>query len=721
MPISVFTSVKELTSVTTVRGVTIGTSVTAQGVIGSLSLALDFLTSTSLDTRVTFSRGTHATLIDSTGKLTFAPSNMLTNSESFTVTTSAWAKSATTITSNVITAPDGTLTADKLVTDATTATHFVSQTLAVQNAVNYAFSVYVKAAEYTQVALFFPATPFGTVQVLFDVSTASVVSTVGTALWSNIASVGDGWYRVGVGATATSTGSGGVQIRLAKGGLTTLNGTTDPGGLHIWGAQFGAITYETAPRNYVSTTSKNQLFRTEEFDATGWTKNGSSVAPNAAINPNGIPNADKIIEDAANSAHLVTQSNAYIIGTRYTLSVYAKAAERRYMQMILTTASFGSTLVSAFDLVNGTTTVGAGSLTSSITAVGDGWYRCSMTAQATASASSGLQIRISNAFATGAGNSYQGDGTSGIYLWGAQLSDSATVDPYVYNGNSTAVASAAYYGPRFDYSPTTLAPLGLLIEEARTNLLLNSQTLSTQNITTTAQAYTLSFYGTGTVTLSGTSTAGPLVGTGVFPNRVSLTFTPTAGVLTVTVTGTVSNAQLEAGSFATSYIPTAAATVTRSADIVTMVNNNFTNWYNQGSGTFILSADTSPNGFASYMSASNGSIIQNSIHMDNDTGIQRAVYYSGSAEQAALGLGSIGTVGALTKIGTAYAVSNFSASRNNGSSATSNTGTLPVALTQLNIGGDDRAVAGNYVSAHIQSLSYYNTRLSDSVLKTLTV
>jgi hypothetical protein len=78
----------------------------------------------------------------------------------------------------------------------------------------------------------------------------------------------------------------------------------------------------------------------------------------------------------------------------------------------------------------------------------------------------------------------------------------------------------------------------------RRNILTNTDSLSTQTVTVRAVEHVLSFFGTGTVTLTGASTAGPLVGTGA-DDRVDITFTPTAGSLTLTVSGSVNFGQLE--------------------------------------------------------------------------------------------------------------------------------------------------------------------------------
>jgi len=163
---------------------------------------------------------------------------------------------------------------------------------------------------------------------------------------------------------------------------------------------------------------------------------------------------------------------------------------------------------------------------------------------------------------------------------GQQLVTFTRASSGTFTDSAGTLQTAATDVPRFDHNPTTGESLGLLVEEARTNLLLNSGTLSTQSATVTAVAHTLHFTGTGTITLTGASTAGPLVGTGTGEaNRVSLTFTPTAGSLTLTVSGTVTNAQLEAGAFRTSYIATAGATATRSADVVSISNANLLPWF----------------------------------------------------------------------------------------------------------------------------------------------
>ena len=129
---------------------------------------------------------------------------------------------------------------------------------------------------------------------------------------------------------------------------------------------------------------------------------------------------------------------------------------------------------------------------------------------------------------------------------------------------------------------------------ARKNLLLATDTLSTQSVPTVAAKQTLSFTGTGSVTLSGTAT-GTLAGTGA-NNRVSMSFTPTAGTLTLTVSGDARLGQLEYGPTATTYqkvnTPTDYDTAgfpryLRGDGVDDYLNLPFLNLYANGSATVI--------------------------------------------------------------------------------------------------------------------------------------
>jgi hypothetical protein len=107
---------------------------------------------------------------------------------------------------------------------------------------------------------------------------------------------------------------------------------------------------------------------------------------------------------------------------------------------------------------------------------------------------------------------------------------------------------------------------GISPEEARTNQLLNSTVPATQTTgALAATAQTLWVNGSGSAALSN-GTATGCAGTATQGSAV--TFTPTAGTCTVTVTGSLNFFQLEAGAFGTSGIVTAGATATRAADNV---------------------------------------------------------------------------------------------------------------------------------------------------------
>lgn len=151
-------------------------------------------------------------------------------------------------------------------------------------------------------------------------------------------------------------------------------------------------------------------------------------------------------------------------------------------------------------------------------------------------------------------------------------------------GSDGLIQTASTNTPRFDHDPVTGICRGLLMEDARANLLLQSVTLLTQTVSVTAVAHTLSFYGTGTVVLSGAHSAS-VNGWGAYPTLRAYSFTPTAGSLTLTVTGTVQFANLEVGAFATSWIPTTTNPLTRSADVCSISGANFSGMWNATEGT----------------------------------------------------------------------------------------------------------------------------------------
>jgi hypothetical protein len=164
----------------------------------------------------------------------------------------------------------------------------------------------------------------------------------------------------------------------------------------------------------------NLVLRSEEFDNASWSKTGSSVTANTTTAPDGTSTADKLVEDTSTGGHLVLQSVAGLAdSTTFTASIFCKADERHWAALTLIDKAGALNRV-WFNVSTGTqgTTNGTVSAFSAIL-FANGWYRLSVSVS-TATGAGIPQVRLSIGSADNTA-SYTGDGTSGLFLWGAQL------------------------------------------------------------------------------------------------------------------------------------------------------------------------------------------------------------------------------------------------------------------------------------------------------------
>ena len=272
----------------------------------------------------------------------------------------------------------------------------------------------------------------------------------------------------------------------------------------------------------------------EQFDNAAWTKNRSSISLNSTTAPDGSSAADTLIEDGTASAthYMRTAAAKAASAIQYTHSVYLKQKERAWVAVCM---GYGGNPVDACVYANlaAGTLGGSGSsafsgVTSAIQDAGNGWYRVSITA--TSNTDTSIQVAIAIATSDG-GFIYSGDGTSGIYLWGAQLEAASTAGPYTptttaavarFDGYTFSRASSQTYeksdgtlgtvtsgNPAFTYSGGTAQ--GVLLEGARTNLAKYSDDLSNAvwvatNITKGSTS-TTGIYGSAITTVEATASA----------------------------------------------------------------------------------------------------------------------------------------------------------------------------------------------------------------------
>jgi hypothetical protein len=197
------------------------------------------------------------------------------------------------------------------------------------------------------------------------------------------------------------------------------------------------------------------LLQSENFGTT-WTTTGllafgSGSTLNATVAPDGQTTADLLTENSSTSEHRVETANiSWVANTTYTLTIFAKANGRTRMDIFgVGGGNFTGGRNASFNLSTGAVITTDGAV-ASIEARANAWYRIRMTFTASAAPSaSQLFIR----FLDNSSNfSYTGDGTSGIFLWGAQLEAGACPTSYIPTTTATvtrAVDVASITGSNF--------------------------------------------------------------------------------------------------------------------------------------------------------------------------------------------------------------------------------------------------------------------------------
>ena len=489
----------------------------------------------------------------------------------------------------------------------------------------------------------------------------------------------------------------------------------------------------------------NLVKYSEQFDNVAWTKYNCSISANATTSPDGTANADIIVEDSTASTQHRVKISVSSTNSIHTLSVFIKQGSGTRNAYI----DIGNTYC-YYNFSTGVITVIGG--TAIAENYGGGWYRLIMTSSSAVTPSS-VYIGLAN----GNNETYNGNGNSSIAFWGAQLVAGSVAKDYLRTETRLNI-------PRLDYSNGSCP--SLLLEPQRTNFYTYSeqldQWLTSGTITTTAN-YAISPSGIQNADRVQFGTSGSLIyrsGTGLsgsntlsvwakatsgtsskfrfFANGNTLLsndleatnewqrfeFIYTYSAQTAGLKGASTGAsdvlfwgfQHEISSYATSYIPTTSAAVTRNADAIS--KTGISSLIGQTEGTLFVDS------ILTHSAATNQYLIQVSASASNRFFIYREGTTNKIGCYALIGATPIYTqltASAITgtvKAAFAYQSGNFAFYVNGvqvGTSAA--TFTAPPSMGRLDIDQNIGVENGYY---NYNSAILFPTRLTNAELASLT-
>ena len=363
---------------------------------------------------------------------------------------STWTKNIAgdVLTASAGVAPTGENSGASLVADTSSGNHVLYKGFTATTGATYTVSFFVKPfGAYTKAVCRIGGV--GSVAAVFDLNSQSVDDSRGSPVNPFVEDYGNGWYRIGF---TFSAGSSTVYPNVGlvadsyvfSGPNEAIFAGDGVSGGYIFGAQLENASF---PTSYIPTTGSaqtryadvaavqdedfsttNLLSYSESFDV-GWSNGYTSVSANAIDGPFSGGKADKLIGSAASTSLFTYLDKPLVAGVNYTQSVYAKADEFSFLQI---TGSTGfNSYIANFDLSSGTVASTSGAMVASIEDVGNGWYRCNATLVAGTTGNGRMLIAlIGSGTDSRLASSQTGNGSDGLYLWGASLT--ATEYPVAY-------------------------------------------------------------------------------------------------------------------------------------------------------------------------------------------------------------------------------------------------------------------------------------------------
>lgn len=554
---------------------------------------------------------------------------------------------------------------------------------------------------------------------------------------------------------------------------------------------------------------QNLIPHSKDFSASTWTNYGPVVSyQSAVVAPDGSSGVYLITAGAANTFQYIRHATGLFNTGMMVASLYVKNVNSPYITLnienwssrfsyiIFDTST--NTISATGDNDNYQNTVG------SVEDAGNGWYRLVLVTDhfrhtTSGDIRAGLGPSNDGVASTFGSDVFAGSGES-FYAWGFQLEYRDTVTEFTETEGSRItnylrkLETASLNTPRLEYDPITNQRKGLLIEEGRTNLEVNSEdftqwskslsgidissnvivtldgtvtgdkikkTESTAHLSSTvtvvsgdeitisvfAKADTLNWLAIRTISgtadqdyfyfdlvngvIGASSIGGQNIencGNGWFrcsvtvtANDVSLNYRlyPVLGDENAGGTGNIYlwGAQVESGSFPTSYIKTEASQVTRSQETAILAA---TDWHNVEEGAILFAGSFSLGTDDSTTDNRLFTLSDNSVYNDIGVEFTSAGNIKMSSIQGSLSMDEEASWSPATnmfKTALSYDVNNFILTLNGSTVATSNSAPVPVVNT-LNIGANYNSTA-SVMNGHIRKIAYYSEALSELELRTL--